>query len=94
MGVEQRVWSTISCSKPDALMFQVLVMRKRRPEIEGVLLDPPKSTTYSLGPGHGTATDMVLQLPPIGAIIEYFHTIGFDPEQVQNMISMIGPSQV
>ena len=94
MGVKQNVWSTTSCSRPDALMFQVLVMRKKRPAIEGMLLDPPKSTTLSLGPGHGTKTDVVLQLPPIATIIEYFHSIGADPEQIRNTISMIRPSQL
>ncbi len=90
--VPQGVWSTISCSRFDSLMFQLLVIRKKTPKVDSMLLDPPECSFISFGRGHEGHEDLALMLPELPAIRQFFLNAGVSASQLRDIESSIPSS--
>ncbi len=94
MGAPRTRWSTISCSRMDALLFQIMVMKKKRPAVEGLLLDPPGASLMSFGRGATADNDTVLLLPDAPTIRQYFIGMGVSGSDFDELRSNIMPSSL
>lgn len=88
-GANENQWTTISFSNFESFFFQILVLKKKRPEISGILVDPPKSGYTAIRRGAGADVDMVLMLPERETIINYLVKHNMSLESILDLESQI-----
>ena len=92
LGADPNQWTTISFSNFESFFFHLLVLRRKRPEISGVLVDPPKSAYTAFSRTGGIDMDMVLMLPERETIVDYLNRNGMDIETILTLESQITDS--
>ena len=92
MGANPNQWTTISFSNFESFFFQILVLKRKRPEVSGILVDPPKSAYTAFRRTAGIDVDMVLMLPERETIIDYLNRNGMDIETILTLESQITES--
>ena len=92
LGASKEKWTTISFSNFESFYLQLLVLKKKRPEVAGLLIDPPKSSYIALSRHAGADIDNVLLLPERETIVEYLLESGIDGYTLLHLESSITKS--
>lgn len=92
LGVSRDQFATTSVSNLSAFMNWVLISRLRRPMLEGFLVNPPKSATLALAPGHRANSEYALMMPSLKDIKAYFVANGASPTDFDGITRSIPAS--